>query len=335
MYNLDYTYLTELEVDTRQTFSDLSDDLLLVHDSIDKTFTMKSLISSWQDFFWKSSNPNKERLNVTFTDISIQRYKHGPAEEDLKNDYRGYSIDQNGNEMMSYAELQDHYAALDREHQWVGGKTFHDMSADITAAITALHNKMTKEFVYPIGSIVISDTNPVGEYGSSITWAQKPAAYISEYMKNVMGSTELSTCGYHAGKTMGHSINGNLSNAIISAKVAAGKIPAHTHNLKLKPETGSGGQTGEPTETSALSTYEDVKAGSNTSPFSGRFTPEAGHKNTANALIVATDASEPISEGGERAPTFTVSTTKKTPNKTSVNYAPKPYPIEAVVWDRQ
>lgn len=334
MYNLDYTYLTELEVDTRQTFSDLSDDLLLVHDSIDKTFTMKSLISSWQDFFWKSSNPNKEKLHVTFTDISIERRDYpNYSGDDLKFDFEGYPINQEGDEMMSYRELQDHYASL--EHQWVGGKTFHEMSADITSAITALHNKMTKGFVYPVGSIIISDTNPVGEYGSSVTWAQKPAAYISEYMKNVMGTTELSTCGYHAGKTMGSSIGGVLSKAIISAKVAPGKVPSHTHPLRLNPETGSGGSKGTPTETSGLATYEDVKAGSNTSPFSGRFTPEARHKNTANALIVATDASEPISEGGERAPTFTVSPTKKTPNKTSVNYAPKPYPISSVVWERQ
>lgn len=342
MYNLNYTYLTELEVDTRQTFSDLSDDLLLLHNdqiSTDCTFTMKSLVSSWQDFFWKSDNSNKELLHVTFTDISIERETdnedpvHSPPSK--TNDWCGNAIDQNGNEMMSYKELQDYYHEM--ENHWVGGKTFNDLSSDIINAIKGIHLKFSKDNVYPVGSIVISDTNPKRQYGDG-TWQEKPASFISENMRATMPSTDLKSCGYHDGKAMGTSINGNLNRAIISAKTNGNAVPKHTHQLKFEPESDSGGG-GDSRDAEGFNVYCDecgVKPGSNSTPFSGQYKPGfGGDDNSAQGFIIATDASDPIYDGDEGTLSFNVSKTKVNPNVSSVNFTPKPYSLSAKIWERK
>lgn len=335
MYNLNYTYLTELEVDTRQTFSDLSTDLLLLHNdqnSNDCTFTMKSLVSSWQDFFWKSDNKNKEKLKVTFTDISIER----KSSSDLKHDYCGYEIDQDGDEMMSIQELDDYYDTL--KNKWVGNKTFSQMTADIIKAITDIHGKFSKNNVYPKGSIVISDINPKGQYGSG-TWKEKSASFISENMKATMSSTELKSCGYHGGEAMGTRINGNLNQAIISAKTNGKVVPKHTHQLKFEPESDSGGGSNS-TETSGFNVCCDecgIKPGSNSKPFSGQYNENhhGSGSNTATGFIIASDASDTIYEGAEGTLSFNVSNTKVNPNVSSVNFAPKPYSLSAKIWERE
>ena len=325
MYNLNYTYLTELEVDTRQTFSDLSTDLLLLHNdqsSTDCTFTMKTLVSSWQDFFWKldSNSTNKHLLNVTFTDLSIERNSSDPTK-----DYSGAAIDDR--EMMSWQELQDYYRQID--NQWVGNKTFTQMSTDITNAITALQHKFSKDHVYPVGSIVISDTDPhSGQYNHG-TWTAKPQSYIAE---NVKGTLSL-TCGYHNGKVLSHSIGNNLVSAEISAKLLDGNpTPKHSHKLKFIPESESGGGDGDSSEATGFTTYTDVKAGSNSPPYSGRYTRD--HPNTANTLIVAEDASDSKHEEQSKCPSFTVSNARVNPSVSAVNFAPKPYSLAAKIWER-
>ena len=135
IYDLNYTYLIELEVDTRQSFDDLSDDLLLLDKNAEESqvVDMKSAISAWQNYFWKSTNPNKQRLDVTFTDISIER---GTV---MSTDWQGNPL--NDLEMMSIEELENFLNGIDARKGWAGGRTWEELSNALCDAIVTLQNK--------------------------------------------------------------------------------------------------------------------------------------------------------------------------------------------------
>lgn len=326
MYNIDYTYLTELEVDTRQTFTDLSDDLLLVYNSntgLDNTFTAKTLVSSWQDYFWKTNNSNKKDLNITFTDLII--------EHDGSKDYQGKALDQD--EMMTYKELTSFLHSLDVDRKWAGNRNFTELCCALTAAINAMHGHMTISKLYPKGSIVVDSST--GPNTSSVSWAKQSATYIAENMISEMAGTDLASMGYHTGRTMNSiDIGEDLKRAKITpALSSAGVAPVHTHQLKFDPESG-GNSGGNPDGTDVLSsacTYKNVRPGAE---YSGNFT-HAGihHITSACHLAVAQDASVSKGDHDSMSPTFSVSQTTIAPENSSIYVAPAAYPLSAYIWE--
>ena len=325
MYNLDYTYLTDLEVDTRQTFADLSDDLLLINDTttsnkIDKTFNMKTLISCWQDFFWKSNDGATETLDVIFTDLSIERS----------------GLDRDENEVMTYRELTDFLQSLNGS--WAGNRSFSQLCAALIGALDKMSNQLdTSANVYPIGSIVVSDTNP-----NTSAWTQRESRYLSENMKNGYPTSELSSMGIHGGKnTNGTMIGTNLGNATLTPKLSSGSaVPDHTHILKFNPETGSGGSTTSGVVAEDLCTFGELKVGSSSSPYTGL----ARHKNgtivssRATGLCVDTGVNkiqdDHNGKGNEpQRPNFRSSESQVIDGQT-IKVAPKTYPLSAYVYER-
>lgn len=332
MYNIDYTYLTELEVDTRQSFSDLSSDLLLVNQKdilVDKTYKMQTLVSAWQDYFWKiDNNETKHKLDVTFTDISIERSEEDPTKD------KG-NVDVTVNEMMTFGELSAFFDYLDEPSapgahggKWSGNRTFTELCCCLLDAIDALHNKMTIGHIYPQKSIVISDSSP------GLGWTKKDASYISENMTTEMADTELSTMGYHAGHSMGTTVIGpNLSLAKISPQlISPDAVPYHEHKLKFQPESKSGGSSGSEYSDVSVQTFTNLKAGKDE-------TPEAtgqrqGGNNTACGLIVSKNVSRARARGDPYYAKFNVSERTESPIISDIAVAPTTYPISASVWEK-
>ncbi len=346
MYNLNYTFLTELEVDTRQTFSDISDDLLLIYNKKDnekeeKTIKIGTLVTCWQDFFWKVSSSNKEQLKVTFTDISIDHVGSSPFNGEHWPSAKTTNYQVDDNEMMTYEELSAYFTYLDTPDgsegtgKWAGNRTFTELCCVLLDAIDKLHNKLTATELYPIKSIIVSDKNPnTAEDLEDTSWDKQNPAYISENMMGVMSGTELKTMGYHAGQTMNGTIIGNdLEKARIKPELkASGLVPKHDHKLKFDPESGSGGDSNE-TNAGPYDTFADFKQGSDGSPYSGA-NKEIITGNDVYGLAVAKQANYSASKEGERFPSFNVSSTVKNPIINSINVAPKTYPLSAFIWER-
>ena len=328
MYDFDYTYLTELEVDTRQSFVDLSDDLLLLYNSTEEesqTVNMKNTISSWQDFFWKSSNPEKNKLRPTFTDLSVE--------------HETSALDDN--EIMTYGELLSFFADLDTRKQWAGGRTFTELSNDLVDAIESLQTLYANpDKVYPVKSMLVSDINPNSEI-SGMTWTKIDNKYVSEVfssanIKELSGGT-VDGCG-------------SIENALLKPTTEKNKVPSHTHQLSLIPPTGKGGTSTSSVVATADTTWDSEYYGTritttvrsrNSSSieevFTGNIDNDASGHGSYDTMvgIIATDANTSIDGDDVDAEIkFKVTTTEVKPADSSINVAPKTYPINTHIWER-
>ena len=323
MYNLNYTFLTELEVDTRQSFDDVSDDLLLLdNDEESLVVNMNNIISSWQNYFWtksNSNNPNKERLDITFTDLLIERNS-----SDSSKDWQGNPL--NKDEMMTVQELNTAFNRI----SWSGGKNWSTLTEDLCNAITLLQKQyVEKNNIYPSKSVLVTDTSP-NKLGFG-KWHKKSNCYLSE---------KFDSNNYNI--PSGYSENGSIDS--IGLTPNADNPPSHSHKLEYTPVSGGGGGESSGTcsgggatpafqyfnKRSGLS--EPGNHGKDAMWFSGSW---VGNYNRA-AMVVKTDSSLglPRVHGHETAE-FTVSKTKKDPVDSKIKVAPKTYPLSASVWEKE
>lgn len=335
MYNLNYTYLTQLEVDTRQTFADISDDLILLNHggSLEKT-NAKTMISSWQDFFWKAPVEQKKNLNVIFTDLSVDHSLYVGTSYNYLDD----------NEMITKKELDDFFRYMDtasggHSGRWCGKWKFNEMVRELSCAINQLHTRMENDLnIYPVGSIVVTNNNPAAGDGFG-TWDEKNSSYIAE---NVKAVSEISM-GFNNGKVDGSSVGSNLSNVVVNpTKKSSDAVPTHEHKLKFEPESGEGGEDVAETEQGKFPTVGGFKAGKNYVPGSTGLTYSGcygsggleSNKNTSG-LMIATSHKDTRKDGGDEAPTFSVSYASKNPELSKINVAPTTFPINAKIWERR
>lgn len=313
MYDLNYTFLTELEVDTRQSFDDLSDDLLLLdknNGEESQVVDMKSVISSWQNYFWKSTNTNKQKLDITFTDISIERNENDPTK-----DWQGNPL--NDLEMMTYGELTNFLNGI----VWTGGKTWQELSNAVCDAITALQEKYVDvDNVYPVSSVIVSDRNPGSNFG---TWESKDKYYLSEIF----------TQSYYNVKP-GHDDGTSKTLSDIELKPTASKPPSHTHQLQYTPTSGGGSSEASGQCGSTKISWSNLRQGTNRGAVGEYYTGFAPGNDSVYPAVVKTDANSKVKDGGSMAPGFTVHKTKKDPADTSIKVAPKTYPLSAAIWEK-
>ena len=337
MYDLHYTFLTELEVDTRQSFDDLSDDLLLLDKNAEESqvVNMKSVISSWQNYFWKSPNTNKQLLDITFTDLSIDRGSVAST------DYQGNPL--NDLEMMSFQELLNFFQRLDSDHAWAGGRTWAELSIALCNAITALQRNYVDigTNIYPLHSVLVTNENPNNAVpGVNWTWTSRSNCYLSEVFSS-------SNYGVSPGYNQGC---GSLNDAEL--KDTATKPPIHNHKISYLPASGSGGGSSEGSASPASTPVEWYNTrrgldktpvatriitgghGASTTVSTGRWKFSGSARNNTYAATVARDANDSIGADGGGTPTFTVSSAEKKAADSSIKVAPKTYPPSSLVWER-
>ena len=331
MYSLNYTYLTELEVDTRQSYDDLSDDLLLLdkdYGEESQTVDMKSVVSSWQNFFWQFDNnyENKKRLDITFTDLIID---HSSSTKD----HFGYDLDEH--EMMTVEELDSFFDGITTWGQ-ASNRDWDDFKEALCDVIEALHTKYRDtNNVCPVGSMVVSTTNPKTSSGfGSTTWRAKTDCYIGEIFNKAYYKVNP---GYNEG-------SGGIND--IGLKATASNPPTHTHQLEFIPATGNGsGSTSS--EVSIGFQWYNQRQGKDKSKinidyvggwqlietYSGGV--NGGHTDYWFTPVVKSDVTAYIpGNDGERSANFSVSNTKVDPVDSKIKVAPKTYPLSAAVWER-
>ena len=336
MYDLNYTFLTDLEVDTRQTFADISSDLILLGYQSGSTTglkksNMKTVISSWQNYFWNTDDEEniriKQNLNVIFTDLLID-HKWIDNKDDL-----------NGKEMLSIDELNEFFDGLDNDGEghgrWCGKWTYTELCSQLSSAINTLHNKFAdNKNVYPISSIVITKGNP-NQNGGFGQWAEvERASYLSERIMN----SDINL-GYNPGKVNGSSVNSDLRRLVLTPPATnSTSIPKHEHKLTFSPASASKKGDDGPTELDGdyVKVTKNYRPGcnktSNTCAYTGQDTrPE---KNTAQSLALAADYHDTRSAEHELEPEFSVSPASANPKQSNITVAPKTYPIDASVWER-
>ena len=341
MYNLNYTYLTELEVDTRQTFADLCDDLLLLNftdevkpgqnlpETFGKTMTMETLVTGWQDYFWKFDTKEKKNLNVSFTDISIVH------SDDMKKDY--YNKPLLDEEMMSYRELSAFFKEMDGDGQpghgkWCGDNhwTFTELCCQLLDAIDGLHTRLLDdEKLYPTGSIIISKYAP-SEFGS---WENKNQSYISEKISEISGFK----IGFNTGKVMNTDVGSSPESIIVKPETTG--IPIHEHKIEFDPPEGSGSDSNSSSTGIEADTFKEKKAGltNSTGWMSGTRTDSEHTK--FNALVVPsdTDCSIDIDKKDREAhgDLNAIETEVTSECQRGIHVAPKTYPLNSLVWERK
>lgn len=328
MYNLNYTYLTDLEVDTRQSFADLFDDLTLLDKSNRESYkeNAETLISSWQSFFWHSNNSNKQKLKVTFTDISVY---HNPPSGDIPG----------SKEIMTFGELEAIYNSL--ENHWPNNMTFAQFTKSLVNAIDRVQQIMINDdHSYPVKSMVINDTNPAGSFG--YTWEKQPAVYLGERRDMV---------GYQSGSFS------TLDGTVILPSSVDGLIPKHEHDVEFLPTASGGGSNDqsatESTECAVWDSYGDPGSGygdksscdNKTRPAQIKHSGGADGNGGCDAGNPWTD--QPPRQGGTNPEdpkttydvggTVTSKSGRDLPDDTKygVKIAPNTYPISnAHVWER-
>lgn len=341
MYNLNYTYLTELEVDTRQTFADLSHDLLLLNfnngvpagkklpQTIGKTMSMESLVSGWQDYFWKFDTNEKKNFNVSFTDISIEH------KSDQNKDFSGNPL--LTSEMMTYEELDKFFQEMDGDGQpghgkWCGDNhwTFTELCCNLLNAIDTLHTRLLNgNNIYPKGSIVVSRVSPSG-FGN---WTNKAQSYLSENISEISGFK----LGFNSGKVMGTDVGSDLESVIVKPETSG--IPKHEHKIEFDPPTGSGSGSGSGSAgVSEAETFKEKKAGltNSTGWMSGTRTDNEHTK--FNALVVPRDTDCSIDIDPKKRDAHgdlkAIETEVTAECQNGIHVAPKTYPINGNVWER-
>jgi len=316
MYDLNYTFLTELEVDTRQSFDDLSDDLLLLdknNGEESQVVDMKSEISSWQNYFWKSPNANKQNLDITFTDISIYR---GTV---TSTDWQGNPL--NDLEMLSIEELERFFANIDNRRGWIGNRTWQELSNAVCDAITALQEKYVDvDNVYPVSSVIVSDRNPGSDFG---TWVSKDKYYLSEIF----------TQSYYNVKP-GHDDGTSKTLNDIELKSTASKPPSHTHQLQYTPISGGGKSEASGQCGSTKISWSNERKGTNRGAPGEYYTGYALPNDSVFPAVVKTDANSKVKDGDSKSPGFTVHKAKKDATDESIKVAPKTYPLSATIWEK-
>lgn len=353
MYNLNYTYLTELEVDTRQTFTDLSDDLLLLdvnEMTASQTVNAKTLVTSWQDFFWKSDNSNKGNLNVTFTDLSVyhsvspsMEYGSSRVFHDGK-DMSGKTLADT--EILTIKELEDYYDELDSTNAWAStkynssthkfdGKNFTELCCSLLDAIDTLQKRMLNNSkVYPTGSIIITDENPNNELpsyvgGNGNNWVKKEQAYISEPISKL-------NIGQNPGKSYGTNVGYSLGAVKLIAQTN-GLTPGHSHTVEFNPTSDSDKGSTDPEI--AATTIVTCSTPRDPGQKGGRSDWTDGGSPNTSGVAVGRDHAASKSAHDSGSPTFNVSPDVKTlPGTTAngINVAPTTYPMEkARIWERQ
>lgn len=342
MYNLNYTYLTELEVDTRQTFADLCDDLLLVNlmkepepgtlkpKSEGNVLSMRNVISAWQEYFWDTNVSEKRDLNITFTDISIE---HGTNAKSGK-DYNGDPL--KVDEMMSYSELSSFFKEMDGDGRpgqgkWCGKWTLTELCCNLLNAIDTLHDRLLNQNnIYPIGSMFISKNSPSG-FGK---WTNQKQSYLSERIAEISGFK----IGFNDGKVMNKVVGTDLDSIVIKADTTT--VPMHEHSIEFVPPSASnsGSSSGDATTKGSFATVEKLKTGKNGPPGSMSGTWSGENQDKIEALVVKGDASSTLETNKkERDASGSLSalqTEVTSIGQNGVNVAPKSYPINSYVWER-
>lgn len=164
MYELKYSYIGDIEVDVRDSWTQVSADLALVHVAVpregvpsgDYACSIDILSTEFSTYFWVTAKDYPSRHNVcpTFTNAVIN-----------------YQLsDVLDNAVISYQMLLD----TDWHSHFIS-----DASARISPLkeeLDELHSKLAINNIIPIGSVVLNDNAPtIG------TWKELSECFISEF----------------------------------------------------------------------------------------------------------------------------------------------------------
>lgn len=153
MYNLNYLYLHDLNIDTSRSARDISASAMFVSISgKDYTAPVSSVTNRFVDWFFKATNPNIPLLNVTFGNAFL-----------TNRPLTAYST----NSVRTYGEV---YAAISAQLKNISAAMFAKLQATVSALSAAA--------VTPVGSVVINKTNPSAIVSG--TWTSCTNRFIQE-----------------------------------------------------------------------------------------------------------------------------------------------------------
>jgi len=157
MYDLDYLYLADLDIDTSRSARDITASALFISiNDADYITPVSCVTNRFVDWFFTASNPNIPKLDITF--------KHAYLSGDALTD-TGLS---------SLIPLSTLSAAISSKLTDV----FNAMKTKLYATISAL----TVNNVIPVGTVVLNSTSP-----SVGTWTSSASCFIGETRTTATG----------------------------------------------------------------------------------------------------------------------------------------------------
>lgn len=156
MYDLDYLYLADLDIDTSRSARDITASALFISiNDADYITPVSCVTNRFVDWFFTASNPNIPKLDITF--------KHAYLSGDALTD-TGLS---------SLIPLSALSAAISSKLTDV----FNAMKTKLCATI----NTLTVNNVIPVGTVVLNSTSPSG------TWTSSDSCFIGETRTTATG----------------------------------------------------------------------------------------------------------------------------------------------------
>lgn len=145
MYNLNYTYLSDLDIDTSRSARDISASAVFVAIDDSDYYTPVSCVANrFVDWFFAATNPNIKNLDVTF--------KHAYLSGDALTPARNASL-----------------VTLDALNAKISA-TLATLSAAMLAKLSATKTALNTASVIPVGTVVINRSAPsVGNWSTGIT----------------------------------------------------------------------------------------------------------------------------------------------------------------------
>lgn len=140
MYNLNYTYLSDLDIDTSRSARDVSASTVFAAiDDNDYTVPLTSITNRFVEWFFTASNPNIPNLNITLLDANIM---NGERTQ--------------GDAIKTYGELTAYLETI-----------LTAISANMTTKLNATINTLSTDNITPTGSVAINKSAP-----SNTDWAE-------------------------------------------------------------------------------------------------------------------------------------------------------------------
>lgn len=215
MYDLDYLYLADLDIDTSRSARDITASALFISiNDADYITPVSCVTNRFVDWFFTASNPNIPKLDITF--------KHAYLSGDALTD-TGLS---------SLIPLSALSAAISSKLTDV----FNAMKTKLCATISTL----TVNNVIPVGTVVLNSTNSTSPSG---TWTCSDNCFIGETRTTATG--DISSRALSAVNLSSSTMPAHKHEVILSPKTMSktAKISSEVtgNGAYMMPVFGSGG----------------------------------------------------------------------------------------------
>jgi len=159
MYNLDYLYLADLDIDTSRSARDITASALFVAiNDNDYTTPMSAVVNRFVDWFFKATNPNIPKLNITL--------KHAYLSGDAL-----ISSNWGPSSLVPYSALTAKIAS-----------TLDSIMTMMSTKLGATASALTLDNMLPAGTVIVNKTDP-SAFG---TWSEPiTGRCIKETVENI------------------------------------------------------------------------------------------------------------------------------------------------------